>query len=128
MFNRVQKKPKEIVSISRPVKPQAGRERLAHFDEQIGLAQNAIAEFEQRIVRLESIVVDAAAAAKALQAAVEADNGKSLADYSAGNVPPDSNIAKLVMTSDNSGRAATAAKAALPNAQAQLRKCKGTAP
>jgi chromosome segregation ATPase len=122
IFKSVQSKAKtsEKIQSLRPAKPPTGRERLQHFDDNIGLAEKAIADLENRIERLESIVVDAVAAAKDLQAAVEADNGKSLADYSAGKVEADSNIAKLVMASDNSGRAATAAKAALPSGQAQL--------
>jgi hypothetical protein len=123
MFNRsVQKKHKEDnVSHIRPVvKTPAGRERLQHFDEQISLAKNAIAELEQRIERCEGIIRDADIHHRALQAAIEADNGASLAHYSEGLSPPDSSIARLVLASDNSGRASTAAKASLPTAHAQL--------
>ena len=83
MFNRgVASKNKETIVKSRPVKTPAGRERLQYFDEQIGLAKQAIAEIEERIERFESIITDAGGAHKALQAAVESDNGKALADYS----------------------------------------------
>ena len=102
-----------------PAKPQ-GRERLAHFDEQLALARQAIGEMEQKIERLQGIVSDADVHHKALQAAIEADNGKSLAGYAAGDVPAHSSIARLVLLADNSKRAATAASAALPGAIAQL--------
>jgi hypothetical protein len=127
MFNRsVQKtKPREVVSNARPVKPPVGRERLQHFDDQIGLAKQAIAEIEERISRFEGIITDADGAHKALQAAIESDNGKALADYSSGNVPADSTIARLVMVEHNSARAATAAKASLPTAHAQLENARG---
>jgi hypothetical protein len=124
MFNRVQStksKPSEKVTNIRPAKPTpAGRDRLVFFDTNIGLAEKAIADLESRIETLESIVVDSSAAAKALQACVESDNGRSLSDYAAGKVDADSNIAKLVMLADNSKRAADAARSALPNAREQI--------
>jgi hypothetical protein len=119
MFNRVQKT-SEPVKASRPVKKPAGRERLIYSDEQIGLAKQAIAELEQKIERLEEIVSSADVHHRSLQACIEADNGRSLADYSAGDVPADSSIGRLVLLSDNSRRAAIAASAALPSAIAQL--------
>jgi hypothetical protein len=122
MFNRsVQKsKPREVVSNARPTKPPVGRERLSHFDGEIVKAKQAIAEMEQKIERLQGVVSDAEVHHKALQAAIESDNGKSLAGYAAGDVPTDSSIARLVLLADNSKRAATAASAALPSANAQL--------
>ena len=120
MFS-VQKKSKDNVSSIRPaVKTPAGRERLKHFDDEIGKAKQAVVELEQRIERCESIIKDADVNHRALQNAIEGDNGKSLADYSAGKVPDDSTIAKLVLAADNSGRAAVAARASLPGANAQL--------
>ena len=84
MFS-VQKKSKDNVSSIRPaVKTPAGRERLKHFDDEIGRAKQAVVELEQRIERCESIIKDADVNHRALQNAIEGDNGKSLADYSAG--------------------------------------------
>jgi hypothetical protein len=119
MFKSVEKSKPEKIN-SRPVKKPAGRERLKHFDEQIGLAKQAIIELEQKIERLQGIVSDADIHHRSLQAAIELDNGNALAGYAAGDVPADSSIAKLVMVADNSKRAASAASAALPTAHAHL--------
>jgi hypothetical protein len=117
----VQSKPKTNVSSIRPAKPKPqGRDRLVHFDEQIGLAKQAIVELEQTIERFEGIIADAETNHRSLQAAIEADNGRALSDYSAGKVDADSSIARLVLLADNSKRAASAASAALPSANAQL--------
>jgi hypothetical protein len=120
----VQSKPKtkhDNVSSIRPAKsPPAGRDRLKHFDEQISLAKTAIVEIESKIECLQEIVSGADVHHKALQACIEADNGRSLSDYSAGKVAADSSIARLVLLADNSKRAATAAQSALPSAIAQL--------
>ena len=122
MFNRVQSPEKtEKVNSVRRAKPEpVGRERLKKLDAEVGKAQSAVSEFEQRVTRLEQIIVDADAAHNALQAAIVADGGKALEDYAAGQAPADSEIAKLVMTAEQSARASTAAKAALPTATAAL--------
>ena len=128
MFNRVQSKPKikddNVSSIRPAVKTPAGRERLAAISQEIEKAKTAISELEQKIERLEGIVSDADVHHKALQAAIELDNGRALSDYSAGKVDADSSIARLVLLADNSKRAATAATSALPSASAQLENAK----
>src|SRR5205814_563438 len=64
-------------------------------------------------------ITDADAAHAALQEAVAADGGVSLAAYALGNAS-DQPIAKLIMHEENTSKAAGAARAALPNAQAML--------
>lgn len=119
MFNRVEKSKPEKIS-SRPAKaPPAGRERLLHFDQEITKAKQ-VAELEQKIERLQEIVSGADVHHRTLQACIESDNGRALSDYSAGKVAADSSIARLVLLADNSKRAASAAQAALPSANAQL--------
>lgn len=104
-------------------KPEpAGRERLKHFDAEIGKAKDAIAEIEQQIERFEDIIVDAAAAQQDLQKAIAADGGKALAEYAAGR--GDEKISRLVLVADNSARAKTAAEIALPATQAALDNAK----
>jgi hypothetical protein len=118
MFNnRVQKK---TVNSVVPVKQHAGRERLKHFDVEVSKAKEAITDLEQRVERLQHIISDAAEAHHALQMEIVSDGGVELANYSAGRAAPDSDISKLVLSAENSARAATAAKAALPKAEADL--------
>jgi hypothetical protein len=102
----------------------AGRERLRHFDGEVTKATSAVADLERSIERLESILVDAAAAHQALQLAIAADGGASLSRYSMGDAP-DSEIGRLVMGEETLARAATAAKSALPNAVASLDNARG---
>jgi hypothetical protein len=122
LFNVAKSKPKtsESSSIRTAKTPPVGRERLRKLHAETLKAQEAAVECEQRIARLQQIIADADTAHQALQAAIAADGGKALEGYAAGHAPTDSEIAKLVMTAENSARAATAAKAALPAAQAQL--------
>ncbi len=127
MFNRVASKTKsseKIVDSLRPKPAPVGRERLRHFDAEVSKAKEAVADLEQRVERLESIIIDADAAHRALQLAISNDGGVALASYSAGTSPVDSEISKLVMAAETSARAATAAKAALPHAQAALENAK----
>jgi hypothetical protein len=121
MFNRSAAKNKSddsVVSI-RPKPAPVGRERLMHFDAEIGKARVAITDLEQRVERLGSIIIEGDVAHRALQTAIAADGGKALERYAAG-LANDDEIAKLVMKAENTARAATAAKAALPTAQASL--------
>jgi hypothetical protein len=110
----------KVVSMRRSKPEPVGRDRLKHLDVETKKARDAVAEFEQRVHRLESIIVDADAAHKALQQAIAADGGVALEGFATGQAPADSEIAQLVMTAENSARAATAAKAALPIAVAAL--------
>jgi chromosome segregation ATPase len=126
IFKSVAPKSKaENISNVHQTKTAPERARLKHFDDQIALAHTVVNELEQRIQRCEQIIQSALENRHALQAAVEADNGKSLSDFSAGLVPDDSAIARLVRASENSGMASSAAKASLPTAQAQLENAKG---
>jgi hypothetical protein len=116
MFNRVQKTEDHTVHILH--KQAVGRERLSHFDEEITKGKTTIVDLEQRIQRLESIIAEADLAHRNLQQAIAADDGAELASYSAGTASD--HFSKLVMSSENSARAATAAKAALPGANSSL--------
>ena len=112
------------VKLNKPAKPApAGRERLKHFDRELAAANQAAVEIEERIHRLETIIKDADSAHERLQIAILVDNGASLASYSSGQVADNSEIGKLVIAADTTARSATAAKAALPTAQASLASC-----
>jgi hypothetical protein len=128
MFNRVENNNKSrgesLSSVTIVKQDRVGRERLVHLDGEVQKAETAVSELEQRIERLDAILVEADVAHRALQAAIAADDGIALARYSAGNAAVNSEIAKLVMASDNTARAATAAKAALPTAHAALDNAK----
>jgi hypothetical protein len=106
------------VKLNKP-KP-AGRERLRHFDSELAKANQAAAEIEERIQRLEKIIKDADSAHQALQIAILVDNGASLASYSSGQATDDSEIGRLVIAADTTARAKAAALAALPSSQADL--------
>jgi hypothetical protein len=97
-----------------------GRERLRFIDGEVRKANDAVADLEKRVERFGSIIADADANHRALQTAIANDGGVALAAYSAGNAPADSEIAKLVTLAETSSKAATAAKAALPSAEAML--------
>jgi hypothetical protein len=126
MFSVSKKTPRGESSAVVRSKPGAvGRERLRHFDGEANKAKSAVADLERNIERLESIITDADASHRALQLAIVNDGGVALASYSAGAASADSEIAKLVMAAENSARAATAAKAALPHAQASLDNARG---
>ena len=112
------KVPAVATSVPEPKPRPSGRDKLRHFDGELAKANAAAVEIEERIQRLESIIAEADAAHQSLQIAIVVDNGRSLSDYSAGKAPDDSDIGKLVVLADSSARAATAAKAALPSAQA----------
>jgi hypothetical protein len=118
MFNRVQKTETHTVHIVN--KKADGRERLSHFDDEIRKGKAAIVNLEESIQRLETIIAGADEAHRALQAAIVSDGGKALADYSAGRTNDGDEINKLVMVADNSARAATAARASLPDAHSAL--------
>jgi hypothetical protein len=113
-------KPKpEVPAVSIEPLP-AGRERLKHFDAELAKANVAAADIEDRITRLQAIIIEADQHHERLQIAILVDGGRALAEYSAGRLSDDSEIGKLAVLADSSSRAATAAKAALPKAQADL--------
>jgi hypothetical protein len=112
--------PSVSTSVKRSKPDLVSRERLRYLDAELAKANAAALEIEQRIQRLETIISEAETHHQALQLAILVDNGVSLSNYSAGKESEDSEISKLVMLADSSARAATAAKAALPQAQASL--------
>jgi hypothetical protein len=127
MFNRVQSKkslegatPSVHFSVT-PAKPQpVGRERLLHIDAELARANSATAEIEEKVARLEAILVEADQHHEALQLAIMLDGGRALADLAGGKVSDDSDIGKLATLADSSARARAAAVAALPKARADL--------
>jgi chromosome segregation ATPase len=114
------------VSVARPSKgSDVSRERLKFFAGEVDKAHEAIEDLEQRIARLNAIIFEADEGQRRLQRAIEADNGVSLAKYSAGEAKPTEDITKLVSHAQTSSEAATAAKVALPTAQAALENARG---
>jgi hypothetical protein len=130
MFSVSKKTPRSessavVTSIRSKPTEAVSRERLRHFDGEVNKAKSAVADLELRIERLESIITDADAAHRALQLAIVSDGGVALASYSAGGASDDSDIGKLVIGAEVTARSATAAKAALPHAQASLENARG---
>jgi hypothetical protein len=123
-FGSVAKKtaPREsaVVVSAKPKSNHVGRERLKQFASEISKAHEIIEDLEQRVSRFGGIIVEADAAQRALQDAINADGGLALAAYSSGQAKPDHEIIKLVAHSQTSSEAATAAKVALPNAETAL--------
>jgi hypothetical protein len=107
-------------TVSKPKSNHTGRERLKHFASEISRANETIEDLEQRVSRFGGIIIEANAAQRALQDAINADGGLALAAYSSGQAKPDDEISRLVAHSQTSSEAATAAKVALPNAEAAL--------
>jgi hypothetical protein len=106
-----------------PASKYDGRKRLRAAAKALSEAQECVADLETRFKRLHTIVSDADAAHDALQQAITADGGVALEAYGngkAGNEP----IAALIATKENTARAASAAKAALPNVEDMLAKAR----
>jgi hypothetical protein len=101
------------------------REVLRARAEQVRVAEQAIAEMAANVTRLERIISDAAEADAALQESVAGDGAVSLTAFAAGESTPDSEIATLLANAENTARAAVAARAALPRAQANLAAAQG---
>jgi hypothetical protein len=95
------------------------RSQLKFFTAELKKAEAAVVDLEQRVARLEKVIVDAEVAHSALQSFINADGGLALAEYSAGRAD-NSDIAKLISADETTARAAHAAKAALLNAQSAL--------
>ena len=100
-----------------------GRERLRHADAELKKARDSVADLEGRVIRMTTIISDAGVAQSALQEAIAADGGLALAAYGAGNAS-DAPIAKLVEKKENTTRAASAAKDALPGVRDALAKAR----
>jgi hypothetical protein len=129
MLNRVEKmlrgESSGASSVTNPVaKTKQGRERLQHFADQIARAHAAIDDLEQRVARFGSIIVESEAAERALQTAIHADGGVSLAAFSAGQTKPNDEISKLVAHAKSSGEAAAAAKIAKPHTESLLQNAR----
>ena len=118
MINSVQKMLRgesSGVSVTKPKKTHAGRERLQHFADHISKAHNAIEDLERRVARFEAIIAELKAAERALQDSINADGGLALAAYSSGQSKQDDAIVSLVALAKSSAEAASAAKTALPH-------------
>lgn len=100
-----------------------GRERLRFAAAELAKASDCVADLEARLNRLTTIISDADAAHAALQKAIAADGGVALEAYGAGKASGQP-IAKLVAAKDNTAKAASAAKDALPGVQDMLAKAR----
>jgi hypothetical protein len=100
-----------------------GRERLRFAAAELAKACDCVTDLEARLTRLTTIISDADAAHVALQEAIAADGGVALEAYGAGRAS-DQPIAKLVGAKENTAKAASAAKDALPNVQGMLAKAR----
>lgn len=98
-----------------------GRARLRYAAAELAKAKDCVADLEARLDRLNTIISDADAAHLALQEAIAADGGVALEAYGAGRAS-DQPIAKLVAAKENTAKAASAAKDALPSVQDMLAK------
>jgi hypothetical protein len=106
------------VTISNPT--IAGRERLKHAVDGINAAHAAIEDLQERILRFESIIVDAKRASAALQTAINQDGGKSLSAFSSGQAKLDDPLHDLVALAKSSREAAIASEEILPATRAAL--------
>ncbi len=104
------------------VKQYDGRDRLAAA-KALSDGQACVADLEARLNRLSTIISDADAAHDALQQAITADGGVALERYGNGNAANEP-IAALIATKENTARAASAAKAALPSVEDMLAKAR----
>ena len=112
---------------SAPTPPAAskydGRDRLRAAAKALADGQACVADLEARLNRLGTIISDADAAHDALQQAITADGGVALEKYGNGNAANEP-IAALIATKENTAKAASAAKAALPSVQDMLAKAR----
>jgi hypothetical protein len=104
-----------------------GRERFRFVDGELKKADEAIVDLEKRVERLGSIISEAESNQRNLQAAIQADGGVALAEFSAGKADPDSDIARLVTLAEASQKASNAAKVALPSTEAMLESARSQA-
>ena len=104
-----------------------GRERFRFVDGELKRANEAITDLEARVARLGAIIAESEVNQRNLQAAIQADGGVALAEFSAGRADPDSDIATLVTLAESSQKAANAAKVALPSTEAMLESARSQA-
>jgi hypothetical protein len=114
------------VPMPRTIK-HTGRERLRFVDGELKRANEAIADLESRVARLGAIISESESNQRNLQAAIQADGGVALAEFSAGKADPDSDIVTLVTLAESSQKAANAAKVALPSTEAMLESARSQA-
>jgi len=103
-----------------------GRIRLRKAAAELAKANECVAELEARFNRLQNIISDADAAHAALQEAIAADGGLALEAYGAG-LASDQPIAELVAIKENTSKAASAAKDALPSVEDMLARARAEA-
>jgi hypothetical protein len=120
MFNRKSKAQSVATQTAPTRKLTDERDVLRSRSAECLKAQSAIAEMTANVTRLELIISEAASADAALQTAVAADGAVALTAFAQGEAAPDSDITTLLANAENSARAAVAARAALPRAQANL--------
>lgn len=106
-----------------PANKYDGRDRLRAAAKALADGQACVADLEARLNRLGTIISDADAAHEALQQAITADGGVALERYGNGNAANEP-IAALIATKENTARAASAAKAALPSVEDMLAKAR----
>jgi hypothetical protein len=122
MFNRARKQ-KVQAAETQPAPTRRlfdERDVLRSRSAEVTKAEQAIADMAANVLRLETIISDAAEAETALQVAVAEDAGVSLAAFANGEAAPDSEITTRLANAENTARAAVAARVALPRAQANL--------
>jgi hypothetical protein len=85
-----------------------GRERFRFVDGELKRANEAITDLEARVAGLGAIIAESEVNQRNLQAAIQADGGVALAEFSAGRADPDSDIATLVTLAESSQKAANA--------------------
>jgi hypothetical protein len=120
MFNR-RSKAQSVATQTAPTRRLVDeRDVLRSRSAEVTKAGQAIAEMQANVARLERIISEASEADTALQTAVAEDGALSLTAFAQGEAAPDSDIATLLANAENTSRAAVAARAALPRAQANL--------
>ena len=120
MFNR-KSKAQSVATQTAPTRRLVDeRDVLRSRSAEVTKAEQAIAQMTANVTRLELIISEAASADTALQNAVAADGAVALTAFAQGEAAPDSDITTLLANAENTSRAAVAARAALPRAQANL--------
>lgn len=100
-----------------------GRARLRQVAGELAKARDCVADLEAQSRRMQSIISDAEASHNALQQAIAADGGVALAAYGAGKAD-NQPIVGLIAAKENSAKAASAAKVALPSMEEMLTKAR----
>ncbi len=120
MFNRKSKAQSVATQTAPTRKLTDERDVLRSRSAEVTKTEQAIAEMTANVGRLERIIREASEADTALQTAVAEDGAVALTAFAQGEAAPDSDITTLLANAENTSRAAVAARAALPRAQANL--------